>query len=385
VGKHAELLARHRKVMPKWQALYYEQPLALTHGEGRTVWDAEGNEYLDWFGGILTTSTAHALPEVVTAISEQAARISHASTLYMIEPAIDLAEELITLAPVDDAKVFFTTSGTEANELAMLITTLARKSDQVLAMRGSYHGRSFGAMAITGNRAWRASSLSPINVSYIEGSDPYRGAFSHLAGDTDAYIAACVKDLRRAIATTTSGDVACMIAEPIQGVGGFATPPDGLFGALKTVLDEYGILFISDEVQTGWGRTGDSFWGIESHGVRPDVMTFAKGLGNGLTIGGVIASAELMDQISTGSISTFGGNPLSTAGSLANLRYMLANNLQDKLPRARHRDHRSPEIGCHHDADHRRRAWQGPDVRDRLRQAGVGPEAEEWRGTCCTS
>ena len=120
-----------------------------------------------------------------------------------------------------------------------------------------------------------------------------------------------------------------MIAEPIQGVGGFATPPDGLFRAMKDVLDEYGILFISDEVQTGWGRTGDGWWGIDAHNVTPDIMTFAKGIGNGLTIGGVIAPAALMDSISAGSISTFGGNPLSTAGALANLRYILDHNLKD--------------------------------------------------------
>ena len=121
-------------------------------------------------------------------------------------------------------------------------------------------------------------------------------------------------DLRSVIDTMTSGDVACLIAEPIQGVGGFATPPDGLFGAMHKVLDEHGILLISDEVQTGWGRTGEHFWGIDAHGVRPDMITFAKGLGNGLSIGGVVARGEIMDCLQANSISTFGGNPLSTAG-----------------------------------------------------------------------
>lgn len=325
MGMHQSLLERHRRVAPAWQALYYNDPIALVRGEGRHVWDAEDNRYLDWFGGILTTSTGYGLPEVVDAVKAQADRMLHTSTLYLIEPAIELAEKIAELAPIDDAKVFLCTSGTEANELALLLATLHRKSNQVLALRNSYHGRSFAAMAVTGNRGWRASSLSPLNVSYVENGYRYRSPYRHL--DDASYIEACARDLRSIIETTTSGDTACMIAEPIQGVGGFATPPDGFFAAMKAVLDEYGILFISDEVQTGWGRTGDGFWGIDAHGVRPDIMTFAKGLGNGLTIGGVVASAKLMDGINAGSISTFGGNPLSTAGSLANLKYMLANDL----------------------------------------------------------
>jgi 4-aminobutyrate aminotransferase len=327
VSVHDELHARHKKVAPKWQALYYEHPISLVRGEGRHVEDAEGNRYLDFFGGILTTSTGYNVPEVVEAIQQQAGRMLHSSTLYLIESQVELAETIAELTDVPNPKVFFATSGTEANELALLLATLERRSNQVLALRNSYHGRSFGAMAVTGNRGWRASALSPFNVSYVENGYRYRSPYRHL--DDAAYIEACVADLRSVINTTTSGDIACFIAEPIQGVGGFATPPDGLFGAMKEVLDEHGILFISDEVQTGWGRTGDGFWGIQAHGVKPDILTFAKGIGNGLTIGGVVASAHLMDGISTGSISTFGGNPLSTTGSLANLRYMLKHNLQE--------------------------------------------------------
>jgi 4-aminobutyrate aminotransferase len=130
------------------------------------------------------------------------------------------------------------------------------------------------------------------------------------------------------IDVATAGDVAAMIAEPIQGVGGFTTPPDGFFGAFKEVLDEYGILFISDEVQTGWGRTGENFWGYQAHNLTPDIITFAKGVGNGLAMGGVIARADVMDSIKANSISTFGGNPLATAGALANINYLLEHDLQ---------------------------------------------------------
>jgi 4-aminobutyrate aminotransferase len=323
---HADLLKRHKAKLPAWMALYYEQPIALVDGDGRRVVDAEGNEYLDFFGGILTTMTGYKVPSVVKAIQEQAAKMLHTSTLYLIEQQIEFAEMVTDLAPIRDAKIFFTNSGTEANDAAMLLATSYRHSNQILAIRNSYHGRSFASVAITGNRAWSASSLSPVQVTYIHGGYKYRSPFGHMS-DPD-FIAACVDDLRDMLNVATSGDVAAMIAEPIQGVGGFVTPPDGFFGAMKKVLDEHGILFIADEVQTGWGRTGENFWGIQAHGIEPDIMTFAKGAGNGLAIGGVIARAEVMDCLTANSISTFGGNPLTMAGAKANLEYLLAEDLQ---------------------------------------------------------
>jgi 4-aminobutyrate aminotransferase len=239
---------------------------------------------------------------------------------------VELAEKIARLSGIPDAKVFFTNSGTEANETALMLASQYRRSNQVLALRNSYHGRAFATIAITGNRGWSASALSPVKVSWVHGGYRFRSPFKDLS-DAD-YIKACVADLREVIETTTAGDVACMIAEPIQGVGGFAVPPDGLFAAFKEVLDEYGILFVSDEVQTGWGRTGEHFWGIQAHGITPDAMTFAKGLGNGLAIGGVVARADLMDCLTANSLSTFGGNPLATAGASATLDYLLDHDLQ---------------------------------------------------------
>jgi len=323
---HQRLLERHRQVMPSWLALYYDEPIEIVRGEGRHVWDGEGVRYLDFFGGILTTMTAHALPEVVEAVREQAGRIMHTSTLYLIESQVELAEEIAKLCPWLDTRVFFTTSGSEANEAALLLACTARRSHQVLALRNSYHGRSFATMAITGNRGWSASALSPVNVSYVHGGYRFRSPFADL--DDEGFIAACVDDLENIIATTTAGDVACLIAEPIQGVGGFTHPPDGLLSAFREVLDAHGILLIADEVQTGWGRTGDHFWGYEAHGVTPDMITFAKGIGNGLALAGVAGPAEIMDHLPANSISTFGGNPLVTAGGLANLRYVLEHDLQ---------------------------------------------------------
>jgi 4-aminobutyrate aminotransferase len=229
--------------------------------------------------------------------------------------------------------VFFTNSGTEANETALLAALTARRADQVLAMRGSYHGRSFGAVGVTGNTAWKMSSYSPFGTHYLHGADRQLPA-ALLAGkggglsDAD-YVKACADDLR---ALLTGGihpdDVACLIAEPIQGVGGFMIPPDGLFAAYKEILDEHGILLISDEVQTGWGRTGEHFWGIGAHGIVPDAMTFAKGLGNGFAVSGVVARGELLDGIRGNGISTFGGNPIAMAAANATLDYVLSHDLQ---------------------------------------------------------
>ncbi|MGI8518783.1 MAG: aspartate aminotransferase family protein [Acidimicrobiia bacterium] len=326
MGTHAELHARHQKVLPKWMVLYYQEPISLVDGNGRHVTDAEGNTYLDFFGGILTTMTGYNVPEVVAAIQEQAGKMLHSSTLYLIENQIELAEKIAALSGIPNAKVFFTNSGTEANDAALMIATQFRKSNQVLAVRGSYHGKSHSTVAITGQRNWSATANSPFNVTYVQGPYKLRSPFGHLSDDE--FINACRADLENLIEVATAGDVACMIAEPIQGVGGFATPPDGFFAAFKEVLDRHGILFISDEVQTGWGRTGEHFWGYQAHDIIPDLITFAKGLGNGIALAGVIASAELMDSLPANSISTFGGNPLSTAAGLANLDYLLEHDLQ---------------------------------------------------------
>lgn len=326
MGKHEELLARHQAILPSWLALFYEEPIALVDGEGRHVWDAEGNKYLDFFGGILTTMSGYKIPEVVAAIQQQAEKMLHTSTLYLIESQIELAEKIAALSGIPDAKVFFTNSGTEANDTALMMATQYRGSNQVLAMRNSYHGKSHSAVAITGNRSWSATQLTPFHTVFVHGAYKYRSPFGHLP-DTD-YIAACVADLEDLLSVAISGEAACLIFEPIQGVGGFATPPDGLYAALAEVLDRSGILLIADEVQTGWGRTGENFWGFQAHGVTPDLMTFAKGLGNGAAIAGVVGRAEIIDCLPANSISTFGGNPLSTTAALANLAYILEHDLQ---------------------------------------------------------
>ncbi len=195
MSTHEDLLKRHREILPNWLALYYQQPIALVRGDGRRVWDAEGNEYLDFFAGILTTMSGYNIPEINAAIQEQAAKIVHSSTLYLIESQIELAEKIAGLSGIPNAKVFFTNSGTEANDAAMMIATTHRGSNQILALRNSYHGRSFAAVGLTGNRSWSPTSLSPLSVTYIHNGYRYRSPFGHLPDDE--FIAACVEDLRQ--------------------------------------------------------------------------------------------------------------------------------------------------------------------------------------------
>lgn len=327
-----DLLARHRAVLPNWISPLYAEPIELVSGKGCRVTDAAGRTYLDFFGGVLTTSIGYDVEEISEAVRRQIETgIAHSSTLYLIRKQVELAEKIARLSGIPDAKVFLANSGTEANETALLLATQFRRSNQILAVRNSYHGRSFGALGITGNRGWSASSLTPVNVSYLHSGDRLRGVF---AGLSDAeYVRKAVEDLREVLATTTSGDVACLIAEPIQGVGGFVAPPDGFFGALKEVLDEHGILWVSDEVQTGWGRTGEHFWGYQAHDAVPDMLTFAKGVGNGYALGGVVARAEVMDCLTATSFNTFGGNPISSAAGSAVLDYILDHDLQGNAAR----------------------------------------------------
>ncbi|WP_169953650.1 aspartate aminotransferase family protein [Microbispora sp. H11081] len=328
----SDLLARHRAVMPNWMALYYNEPIEIVGGKGNRVVDANGKSYLDFFAGILTNMIGYDVPEVREAVERQLATgVVHTSTLYLIRGQVELAEKIARLSGIPDAKVFFTNSGTEANETALLLATYARGSDQVLAMRQSYHGRSFGAVSVTSNRSWKNNSLSPLNVHFLHGADQHLAQFRGMS-DAD-YIAACVDDLRHVLATAVTKDVAALIAEPIQGVGGFTMAPDGLFAAYKEVLDEEGILLISDEVQTGWGRTGSAFFGMQNHGVTPDMMTFAKGLGNGFAVGGVVARGDLMDGPHAAGVATFGGNPISMAAANATLDYVLDHDLQANAAR----------------------------------------------------
>ena len=316
---------RYKAIMAPYLNPLYTSPVSIDRGQGSYVWDVEDNQYLDFFGGVLTTMIGHNNPAVTEAIQSQAAKVLHTSTLYLSEPMIEFAEEIGAASGIPDARVFFTTSGSEANDTALMLATSFRNSNEILAMRHSYHGRTFATQAVTSQSTWLSSRISGLSVNYVQGPYRLRSPFENMTDEE--FTKACVLDLQQILDTATTGNVACLIFEPIQGVGGFAIPPDGFFGEMNKVLSNYGTLLISDEVQTGWGRTGDHFWGYEAHGIIPDMLTFAKGVGNGATLAGVIARAEIMENITALNFSTFGGNPLSCAAGLATFKELINQNM----------------------------------------------------------
>jgi 4-aminobutyrate aminotransferase-like enzyme len=297
---------------------YYPEPLVLALGNGRRVKDVNGEEYLDCFGGILTTSVGHARPEVVEAMCDQVRRIVHTSTCYLNVPILELAEKLAAITPGSLQKSFFTNSGTEAIETAIASARFFTKSPWIVSLRHGYHGRSVLASSVTGHAAWRLPTTEA-GITQAHNGYCYRCPFHQTYPGCDM---ACARDIEELIKTTTDGHIAALIAEPIQGVGGFITPPPEYFKIATEIVKRFGGLFICDEVQTGFGRTGDFMFGIEHWGVEPDLMVFAKGLANGAAIGATIARPEIADAWSTSTISTFGGNPISMAAALATLKVM---------------------------------------------------------------
>ncbi|CAN5783087.1 aspartate aminotransferase family protein [soil metagenome] len=322
----ADLLTRHKESLFPSVGLYYDDPIELRSGERQFVYDTDGRQYLDFFGGIVTVSSGHAIPEINDPIKEQLDRITHTSTLFLIRSQIELAERLRQMTPPKLNKVFFTNSGTEANEAAFLITTLSRSSNELIALRHSYHGRSFATINASGQRPWRSSNLSPLHVHYVGNPYCYRCPYEKTYPSCDLL---CARDVEAVVRTTTSGAPAAFIAEPIQGVGGFVTPPPEYFVRVKEILDRWGIPFVCDEVQSAWGRLGVADFGFQAYNVEPDVVVFAKGLANGIPIGGLIATDDLASAIRSLSLSTFGGNPIATTAAMANLNYIATNNLKE--------------------------------------------------------
>ena len=297
---------------------YFSEPLVIERAKDQFVWDADGNEYLDFFGGILTISVGHCNERVNAAVHAQVDKLQHVSTVFATEPQVALAKKIASLTPGNPPgnlrQSFFTNSGTEANETAITLARSFTGSSEINALRHSYHGRSALAMAITGNAAWKTGPQMQPGIVYAHNAYCYRCPFGLTYPDCGVR---CAQDLEELIRTTTSGRVAGVIAEPIQGVGGFITPPKEYFKIVADIVRQHGGIFISDEVQTGWGRTGNKWFGIEHWDVTPDVITSAKGLGNGFPIGVTIARPEVAESLKGLSISTFGGNPISTTAAKA--------------------------------------------------------------------
>ena len=304
---------------------YYKEPVVVSKASGFRVKDVEGNSYLDFFGGILTVSVGHANEEVNAAVTAQVNRLSRISSLYPTVPVVNLAERLVKMTPDKLEKVFLHASGTEADETAVMLAQLYTGNSEIIALRHGYSGRSLLAQSLTGHAPWRALSTQVSAVKHALAPYCYRCPLKLNYPDCGV---ACAEDVRELIQTSTTGKIAGILVEPIQGVGGFITPPEEYFRIVAEIVREHGGVFISDEVQTGFGRTGKT-WGIDHYDVEPDMITTAKGIANGLPLAALISTEEIADSLKNNTISTFGGNPVSCAAANATLDIIERDNLAD--------------------------------------------------------
>jgi 4-aminobutyrate aminotransferase len=323
-----EVIRKHREYLWPAVAPFYEKPLVADHAHMQYVWDLEGKKYLDFFGGILTISVGHTNPKVTTRIKDQIDRIQHTSTLHTSEALVDLAEKVAQITPGKLQKSFFTNSGTEANETALQLARAATGAFDVIALRHSYSGTSATTKALTGQTQWRKSGVIAQGVAHAINAYCYRCPLGMTYPSCEV---ACANDVENLIQTGTSGQIAAFLAEPIQGSGGFITPPPEYFKIVFKAVKKYGGLFISDEVQTGFGRTGKHWFGIEHWEVIPDIITCAKGMANGAPIGATVTTSELAASFKGMTLSTFGGNPVTCVAARATIQVIEEERLLDNV------------------------------------------------------
>ena len=314
----AALKAAHEEYLFPCLKPLYREPIALVEASGVNAVDAEGETYLDFFAGILTTSIGHCHPAVVERVRAQVGRLGHTSTLYLTEQQIGVARRLAEIAPGRLKTCFFTHSGTEAVETAITLAQLYTGRQEIIALRLGYSGRSALATNLTAHASWRPVTSAIAGIKHARSPYLYRSPFDP-AGDPAEQFA---QDLEEVIQTTTSGRPAAFFAETIQGVGGYIVPPPGYFQRAAEIIRRYGGLFICDEVQAGFGRTGDKWFGIEHWEVEPDIMVMAKGIANGFPVGATITRPEIAAGWTAKTISTYGGNPVSMAAAEATLDVM---------------------------------------------------------------
>ena len=306
---------------------YYRDPIMLVDGHMQYLFDETGKRYLDAFAGIVSVSVGHCHPRVMEAVNEQNSRLQHTTTIYLHPNIAKFAEKLVSTLPEGLDTVYFTNSGSEANDLAILMARAYTKNYDVIALRNGYHGGSQGAMGLTAHSTWKYSVPHGFGVHHAQVPDRYRGHFGYDDPESGPKYALDVKDL---IDRGTSGSIAAFIAEPMQGVGGVIEMPDNyLRDAYKYVRSAGGIC-IADEVQTGFGRTGENFWGFENHSVVPDMVVMAKGIGNGCPLAAVVTTKEIAQCLTEAiHFNTFGGNPVSCAQGLASLEVLLDDGMQE--------------------------------------------------------
>jgi 4-aminobutyrate aminotransferase len=304
--------------------MYYKEPIALVRGEGAWVWDDQGNKYLDAFGGVLTVSVGHANPKVTDAIVRQVKELAHCSTLYATRAQSDLAEKLANITPGNLSKSFFTSSGTEANETAVAAARTYTGRIPLVVLRHSYSGRSAQTLAMCGQSSWKKPPNLMPGIHHAHAPYCYRCPFNLQYPECGLK---CAEDIEELILTETGGEIAAFFAETIIGAGGFIVPPPGYFEKAAAIARKYGGLFVSDEVQAAWGRTGEHMFGISHWNVTPDILTSAKGMANGTPMGLTIATPEVAAKYPGVTFATFGGNPVSCAAASATIQVIEDDNL----------------------------------------------------------
>lgn len=322
-----EVLKKHKQYLFPSVGMYFAEPLVTDRASMQYLWDADGKQYLDFFGGIVTISVGHSNPRVTAKVKAQIDRLQHASTMLPNEAIVALAEKLAQITPGEISQSYLTNSGTEANETAVQLARVYTGNYEVVALRHGYSGRSQLAQSLTGHGAWRRSLRAP-DAGVVHAMNPY--CYRCPLGKTypDCGVA-CASDVEQVIQTSTSGQIAAFLAEPIQGVGGFITPPKEYFKIVFKIVKSYGGLFIADEVQTAWGRTGKRWFGIEHWEVTPDIITSAKGLANGAPVGVTMTSPEIAASFKGLQISTFGGNPVTSVAAKATIDLIEEDRLMD--------------------------------------------------------
>ena len=319
-----EIIRKYKQYLFPSVTTYFSDPLVTDHGSMQYLWDLDGKKYLDFFGGIVTISAGHANPRITSKIKAQIDKLQHASTLFPNEAIVALAEKIARLTPGEISQSYFTNSGTEANETAIQLARAHTGNFEIVALRHGYSGRSQLAQSLAGQNTWRQSLPAAIGVVHAINPYCYRCPLGKTYPDCGV---ACANDVEAVIQTSTSGRIAGFIAEPIQGLGGFITPPKEYFKIVFKTVKQYGGDFIADEVQTGWGRTGRKWFGIEQWEVTPDIITAAKSLANGSPIGGTFTRPEIAASFRGLQISTFGGNPVTSVAAKATLDLIEEDNL----------------------------------------------------------
>lgn len=318
-----EIIEKKRQYIMPCLSHFYEKPPELVRGSMQYLFDHTGKKYLDCYAGVSVINCGHCNPEITDKLCEQIQTLQHVCNIYLTEKFVQLAERLAAITPGELKKSFFCSTGTEANEGALLLAAIYTESNEYLALRGGLHGRTKLAMNLTGIGMWRTDPHPVGGIHFAPNPYCYRCPLGKKYPSCDLACANAVEDI---IKTATSGHPAAFIAETVQGNAGIVVPPKGYFKRLKEILVAYGALLIIDEVQTGFARTGKMF-AIEHYGIIPDIMSMAKALGNGVPISAFIATSEIADVYTKPGASTLGGNPVSSAAGLAVLDYIESHDL----------------------------------------------------------